>query len=175
MSLYLWKKAIGSVWIHARAIIWKGFNEMKYISEKVAYTKGLAQGLGLSDESNEGKVLIQVLDILDDVVDALHGIAEAQEDLESFVEEIDEDLGDLEEFVADEDFSEEDDWDEDDDWDEEEYYEINCPECGNIYFTEFEAFEMDAVSCPECGAHFHLNESPQVSCDDPGCDCHRED
>jgi len=58
---------------------------MKYINEKVAYTKGLVDGLALDQSSNEGKVLVQVLDILEDIVDALDGITEAQEELEEYV------------------------------------------------------------------------------------------
>ena len=126
---------------------------MKYINEKVAYTKGLVDGLELDQASNEGKVLVQVLDILEDIVDALDGITEAQEELEEYVEMVDDDLSDLEEFILDEDFSDDDEFD----FDEEDYYEIICPECGNIYITEFESFEINMVSCPVCCDPFILN------------------
>ena len=36
--------------------------------EKVAYLKGLAEGLGIDDSTKEGKVLKLIIDILDDVV-----------------------------------------------------------------------------------------------------------
>jgi frataxin-like iron-binding protein CyaY len=143
---------------------------MKYINEKVAYTKGLVDGLELDQASNEGKVLVQVLDILEDIVDALDGITEAQEELEEYVEMVDDDLSDLEEFILDEDF----DGDEDFEFDEEDYYEIICPECGNIYITEFESFENNTVACPDCGAPFKLNEEVASCCGEDGCDCHQE-
>ena len=36
-------------------------------SEKVAYLKGLAEGLGFDKESKEGRILDAILDILEDV------------------------------------------------------------------------------------------------------------
>ena len=36
-------------------------------SEKVAYLKGLAEGLGVDKETKEGRILDAILDILEDV------------------------------------------------------------------------------------------------------------
>jgi len=146
---------------------------MKYINEKVFYTKGLMDGLDLDKGSNEGKILVQVLDILEDIVDALDGLTEAQEELEAYVEMVDDDLTDLEEFILDEDGLLEDDDDEEFEFEDEDYYEVVCPECGNVYITEFDAFEKNAVICPDCGEPFHLEE--EISCcGEDGCDCHQE-
>ena len=45
-------------------------------SEKVAYVKGLAEGLGYDDKSKEGKILAAILDILEDVA---HDIEDLEE------------------------------------------------------------------------------------------------
>ena len=37
------------------------------ISEKVAYLKGLAEGLKLDAESNEGKLFAAIIDVLEDM------------------------------------------------------------------------------------------------------------
>ncbi len=37
------------------------------ITEKVAYLKGLAEGLGLDAQTKEGKILQTVIDVLDDM------------------------------------------------------------------------------------------------------------
>ncbi|MDI3536227.1 MAG: hypothetical protein PWP16_1027 [Eubacteriaceae bacterium] len=142
---------------------------MKFINEKVAYTKGLMDGLNIDETTNEGRILFQVMDILEDVVDALDGLTEAQEDLETYVEMVDDDLSDLEEFILDEDFLDDDDEDLDDD-----YYEVICPECGNVFITDFESFEDDSVVCPECGEPFILDETVSSCCGEDGCDCHQE-
>ena len=51
---------------------------MDYIKEKVAYLQGLAEGLKIEESSAEGKVLFHIIDVLDDITDALDGLAEAQ-------------------------------------------------------------------------------------------------
>ena len=90
---------------------------MKYIKEKIAYLRGYADALQISDETNEGKILLKMMEILDDVGDALSGLAEAQSEMENYVEMIDDDISDLEEFVLD---CVEDDDEIDDDYDFEE-------------------------------------------------------
>ena len=37
------------------------------ITEKVSYIKGLAEGLNLDESSKEGKVLLAIIDALDDI------------------------------------------------------------------------------------------------------------
>ena len=134
---------------------------MKYIQEKVSYLKGLSDGLGLDDSSNEGKVILKMLDVLDDITDALDGLVEAQDELEDYVEMIDDDMTDLEEYVlGEEGFLDDDDedFDEYEDEDDDDLYEVICPNCGSSYLTDFESFEEDDVFCPECGEQFKLDE-----------------
>ncbi|MEG1433008.1 MULTISPECIES: CD1247 N-terminal domain-containing protein [Eubacterium] len=130
---------------------------MKYIQEKVSYLKGLSDGLGLDDSTNEGKVILKMLDVLDDITDALDGLMEAQDELEDYVEMIDDDMTDLEEYILEDDMAfadEDDEYYEDDD----DLYEVICPSCGSAYLTDFESFEEDEVFCPECGEQFKLEE-----------------
>lgn len=128
---------------------------MDYIKEKVAYLQGLAEGLKIEESSAEGKVLFHIIDVLDDITDALDVLAEAQYAAEEEAEEVQEILSDIVEFF---DVLAEDD-DEDYDEDDDDLYEVICPECGETYLTDFESFEEDDVSCPACGAPFKLEES----------------
>ena len=135
---------------------------MKYISEKVAYIKGLAKGLKLDTSSDEGKIITALIDVIDDLTDAVDGIAEAHDDLADYVEVIDEDLEELsDEFddlndllldFPDYDFPNEDDEDDD-------LYEVICPDCGEVYLTDFESFDADDVICPKCGKKFELEST----------------
>lgn len=70
---------------------------MNYLYEKVAYLRGLAEGLGIGEESKEGKLLLHVIDTLDDFADAIEDVVEEQEYLGEYVSYIDEDLDDVEE------------------------------------------------------------------------------
>ena len=38
------------------------------VSEKVAYLKGLAEGLGIKDSTNEGKLMLAVIDVLESIL-----------------------------------------------------------------------------------------------------------
>ncbi len=72
---------------------------MRNLKEKVAYLHGLTQGLNVNEHSSEGKVLLNIIDVLDSFADEVRNVNLAQRELEDYVESIDEDLTDLEEEV----------------------------------------------------------------------------
>ena len=127
-------------------------------SEKVAYLKGLVEGLGLDRNEKEGKVLSVILDILEDLsydVEDLHdGIDELGEGLDA----VSDDLEDVEDILFGDD---EDDWDDEDDELEEGdevlddenlvLYEAQCPTCGETVTFEESVLEQGGIACPNCG------------------------
>lgn len=66
------------------------------IEKKVSYLAGLAEGLEISEKTPEGKLLLAIVDILDDM-------AEELKDVKEYTEELDDDLLELEEYVYDDD------------------------------------------------------------------------
>lgn len=89
---------------------------MEYLMQKVSYLKGLADGLGIEDTSKEGKLLLHIVETLEEFADVLDETVDNQLDLEEYVNFIDEDLADVEEDIYgldDEDYDE-DDFDFDD-------------------------------------------------------------
>ena len=44
---------------------------MSSINDRVAYLKGLAEGMKLSDETNEGKLMLKMLDVLEEYKKAI--------------------------------------------------------------------------------------------------------
>ena len=93
-------------------------------SEKVAFIKGLMEGLSLDPTKPETKILSQMADVLEELAASNNALIEENIKLKEYIEEIDEDLGYLEELV----YSEDEDEDEDDDdyfspWDEEYDFE----------------------------------------------------
>jgi hypothetical protein len=84
---------------------------MNYLFEKVSYLQGLAEGLDITEESNEGKLLLHIIDTLGEFADVLDEIAENQVDLEEYVNFIDEDLADVEDELYDDEYFDEDDFD----------------------------------------------------------------
>ena len=143
------------------------------ISENAAYLKGLADGLGIDESTKEGKVILKLLDVVCDMAEKIEVLESENEELHAYIEEIDEDLGNLEEDLLslddEEDFEDYSDLnDEDDDFDDEEeedYYEIECPSCGEkICFTD--DIEIEELVCPACGEL--VGDTDLVGC---GGDC----
>ena len=92
--------------------------------EKVAYIKGLMDGMNLDTTKNENKILAEVVSVLEELANANNALTEENIKLRDYIEEIDEDLGALEEFcydLDDDDFDYEDDEDYEDDDDEYEF------------------------------------------------------
>ena len=138
------------------------------ISEKSAYLKGLMDGLKLNTESDEGKMIAAIVDLLGDMAKRVTDIEETTIAISDELDEIEEDLDAIEDFIMDEDeddFEDFDDYEEDDDWDDdgEEYeegfdfgdedttvYEVECA-CGEIIDFDEETLEKGSIVCPNCG------------------------
>ena len=144
------------------------------ISEKSAYLKGLMDGLKLDTASDEGKMIAAIVDLLGDVTRKVSDIEETTIAISDELDEIEEDLDAIEDYILDED-EDEDDWDDDDDedWDDEDdedddddededededfdlgdeetIYEVECS-CGNIIDFDEETLEKGSIVCPNCG------------------------
>ena len=138
------------------------------ISEKAAYLKGLMDGLNLDTEKAEGKMIAAIVELMGDVTRRLADVEETTIAISDELDEIEEDLDAIEDFILDEDEDEDEDWDdEDDDYDfddededlEEGFdfgdpdttiYEVQCA-CGSIINFDEETLEEGSIICPECG------------------------
>ena len=125
------------------------------ISEKVAYLKGLMEGMNLSADSNEGKLFRAIVDVLDEIALEVEDLTDEVMELGDGLDVISDDLSDVEDVIFDEDdfddYDDEDDEDEDED-DEEECYATTCPECEEEIFFDDSVLEDGKVECPHCGA-----------------------
>ena len=136
------------------------------ISEKSAYLKGLMDGLKLNTESDEGKMIAAIVDMLGDLARKVTDIEETTIAISDELDEIEEDLDAIEDFIMDEDDDE--DWDDEEEdeeeWDEdEEYeegfdfgdedstiYEVVCA-CGTVINFDEETLEEGSIICDNCG------------------------
>ena len=138
------------------------------ISEKSAYLKGLMDGLKLSTETSEGKMIAAIVDLLGDITKRLTDVEETTIAISDELDEIEEDLDAIEDFIMDlddDDYDDDDDDDDDDeDWDDDEdgdegfdfgdedttIYEVTCA-CGNIIDFDEDTLERGSIVCPNCG------------------------
>ena len=137
------------------------------INEKAAYLKGLMEGLQLDTEKAEGKMIAAIVDLLGDVTKKLTNVEDTTIAISDELDEIEEDLDAIEDFILDE----EDDYDDDDyedddfdDYDDEDFdeegfdfgdedttiYEVKCI-CGNVIAFDEETLEEGSIICDECG------------------------
>lgn len=141
---------------------------MQHLKERMAYIKGLAAGVDLNHNSPEGRILVEMLDLLDEVVGATNRLKMYQEDLEEYVGAIDEDLTDLENDFYDEydeEFEDLEILDEADDLEGIEYLEMQCPNCKELVYVDQNVFDDDdvvEVLCPECREVILVNDDTPV-------------
>jgi len=119
------------------------------ITEKVAYIKGLVDGMEFEGSTPEKKLLLSIIDLLDQMAQEVSDIRTEVETLGDMADELDNDLGELEEYVYEE--AEDDDgYDLDEYEDEEDEYSFECPKCGEtVCFCDSD--DPSDVVCPNCG------------------------
>lgn len=139
------------------------------ISERIAYVKGLAEGMKLDTESKEGKIISSIIDILADISEEIDAINEEQFNIADQLDEVDEDLSTLEEIIYDEDECDCDCdcCDEDCDCDDD-IFEVTCPNCNDVIYLDAEMLEEEGIACPNCGTNLEF----EFDCD---CDCDCQD
>ena len=136
------------------------------ISESSAYLKGLMDGLSLNTETDEGKMISAIVDLLGDMAKRITDIEETTIAISDELDEIEEDLAAIEAFIMDEDDDDFEDYEEDElDWDDEDedyeegfdfgdedstIYEVECA-CGEIINFDEEVLEKGSMKCPNCG------------------------
>ena len=140
------------------------------ITEKTAYLKGLADGLGVDPQSKEGRLWAALNDLLSDIAHELEELRETDLGQAEALDGVADELSYLEELCSvfeDSDYDEGDDdaQDEEDGEDEElEYdgviYDATCPVCGEEISFDEETLEEGSIQCPNCGEllEFDLGE-----------------
>lgn len=145
---------------------------MNYLGEKVAYLKGLAEGLKVDENTNEGKLLTNIIDVLGDFVEAIRDMDDMQIQLSDHVDNIDDDLAQLESEVYEE-YDMFDDYEDFGDFEDDiDYYEINCPHCNETVYLDEDMVEDDEeneIICPNC------KEPIEIEIDCGCCDNHDYD
>ena len=143
------------------------------LSEKSAYLKGLMDGLNLSKETPEGKMISGIVDLLQDMTSSISDLEENAIAVSDELDEIEDDLDAIEEFLMDEDDEDEDEDDvvdfsdddgEDFDYDEDTTYEVTCPKCGEVIEVDKETLLNESIDCPKCGEplEFEFDEDDEL-------------
>lgn len=134
------------------------------ISEKVAYLKGLAEGLALDTDTKEGKLIAAIIDVLDDMAEKFVDLEDELCDVEDGLDAVSDDLSDVEQalYELDDDVDEDEDEDYDDD-DDESYFETTCPVCEEV---DEDTLESGEIRCPNCGEKLEFDLSDLANAQD---------
>ncbi len=151
------------------------------ITEKSAYLKGLAEGIALDPQKPETKIIEALLDLVSEMAQKITELEHDVEVLNDYADELDEDLGFVEELLYEDDECDcDDEYDEDDcdfdcghcdhaddclsgDGEEEDGFRcLMCPACSEkIYFDE--SMDPSELICPACGKAIAEDEEiPEV-------------
>ena len=131
---------------------------MMTITEKIANLKGYLEGVQLDENKQETKIIEKIVDILEDMALEIEEMEESVDTLNDYAEELDEDLGDVEDYL----FGDDDECDccDDDDCDcccDEGFLEIDCPNCGETICVD-EDYNAEELICPACNEKINLDE-----------------
>ena len=131
---------------------------MSYLTEKMAYIRGLAEGLDIDATTKEGKLLLAIVEALSDTADEICELEDTQEEMQLQLDDVDEDLAELEDiFYEDE---------------EDDEFSVECPKCGDIIYLDEETLAscQDSIVCPNCNEKIEI----EYDCDCESCNCCEE-
>lgn len=137
---------------------------MGNLTDRAAYLRGLAEGMGLDKEKNEHKLLLEMLGLMDEMAQKISDLDADVGELEEYVEDLDSDLSDMEEVLFGDD---DDECDCDCDCDEEggcsycddqEELSFDCPHCGKTVLVKAADIDYDeSPVCEHCGKPFFVD------------------
>ena len=132
------------------------------LSENAAYLKGLAEGLGIGNDAPTDKLIVKLLDLVAEMAETIENLQAQCDDLNDYADELDADLGDVEEYL----------FADDEDDEDEDTYEVTCPACGEVICFD-DSLDPSELICPACGEEF---DAVCCDCDEEDCcDCDKAD
>ncbi|MBR6717639.1 MAG: hypothetical protein IKI77_04755 [Oscillospiraceae bacterium] len=151
------------------------------LTEKIAYMKGLLDGMELDGSTKEGKAILQMAEVMEEMGVYIDDLQSQVDELTELCDLLDKDLGEVEtDLYCDDDDDVEfgDDDDEDDDFalgevlpadyddfsyddDDEDFdevqYVVNCPSCDETVNLSERQLEEGSMICPHCGELLEFN------------------
>lgn len=152
--------------------------------KKISYIRGVADGIKLSEKSDEGKVICQLLEIIDILASETNRLSDDISDIQSSVEEMDDELlaamSEIDELYEDingidappsfeqddpgfdsldygAEYMDGDEEDAEDDDEDDELFELQCPKCGEDVMIDFDMIDNDSyIICPNCHSKIEL-------------------
>ena len=138
------------------------------MKEKAAYLKGLIDGLGIDENTKEGKVIKAMSELLSEMAETVDSIDEDVTHAYDQINDLSDELEDLKADLYEDEDDDEDEGDEDDDDEEdaddandddiasEPFYEVACPNCGETVYVSEDDLDAGEANCAHCGVTFEV-------------------
>ena len=117
---------------------------MQDITERVSYLQGMSEGLNITEGGPQGKIISGILNVLNEMAEEICILQKDNQDMRGYLECVDDDLLELEEIIA-----------------EEEFLEFECKNCGEELCLEADLFDDEDVIeiiCPKCSETVFIND-----------------
>lgn len=111
---------------------------MDNIERSIVYLRGLIDGCGYDDDTNEGRIFNAIADVLENISDEVQTLSSRGRYCEDMIDEIlDDELDEL----------------DNEEFDEDDFVEVECPNCHDVVLFDNETYEKnDNLICPNCSA-----------------------
>ena len=127
------------------------------LNKKAAYLQGLVDGLGVDENTKEGKIIKAMAALLGEMADAIAAMDEDLTHAYDQINDLSEELEDLEaDLYEDDDAADEDEDAGDDDIASEPFYEVACPACGETVYVSEDDLDAGEANCAHCGVTFEV-------------------
>ena len=138
------------------------------LTEKIAYMKGLLDGIELDGSTKEGKAILQMAEVMEEMGVYIDDLQSQIDELTELCDLLDHDLGEVETDL----YCDDDDFDDDDDdfeFDDEDDDEESDFQIGKVLPADYDDFSYDdddedfeneiyVVNCPSCDEAVNLSE-----------------
>lgn len=136
------------------------------VTERVAYIRGLFEGMEINVDKKEGRILKEMLDLLEDMALSITDLEDENDALQEVLDTMIEDVYDEDDSYDD---ADEDELDYDPDM---ELFQVVCPSCGEEIYVDESTLGQGTISCPACGEELEFDmsalEDEALSLDDMG-------
>ena len=122
---------------------------MSKLTERAAYLRGMAEGMNMAPDTNESRLLLEMVKVLEDMAAELETQDKDLTEMEDYLEDLDADLGEVEHLIYDDEECESCDGDcEGCENAEDEELSFECPNCGREVVVK--ASDIDGEASPVC-------------------------
>ncbi|WP_368487839.1 CD1247 N-terminal domain-containing protein [Clostridium sp. BJN0013] len=125
---------------------------MHSIISKVSYLKGLVDGLKIDKNTNDGKVIIEIVDVLENMAEEIENISEDHKNMRTYIDCMNKDLADLQDNLYDDDYEAYKD-------EGENFTGIQCPNCNDMVYVDKDILERrKELTCPNCHNNIYVKD-----------------